>query len=109
MKQRGVVKLISAVRLTFRSAASVQASLILNTDYNNRARGVSFRINSGSGTPWDEASWDSFSWGGEEKTIGKWKYVVGKGYCASVQVKASVSTAIAWQDTSYQYQSAGML
>jgi len=109
MRQRGVVKLISAIRLTFRASSNAQASLILNTDYNNRPKGVSFRINSGSGTSWDEAEWDSFTWGGEEKTVGKWKYVVGKGYCASVRVNASVTTGVAWQDTSYQYQSAGML
>jgi len=109
MRARGVLKLISAMRLTFRASSNAQASLILNTDFNNRSRSVSFKISSGVATSWDEAEWDSFTWGGAEKTIGKWKYVVGKGYCASVRVTASVNTGVAWQDTSYQYQSAGML
>lgn len=109
LRNKGITKLISGLRLTFRTTSNVQASLILNTDYNSRSKSVSFRINGGTSTPWDTAAWDSFTWGGAEKTIGKWKYVAGKGYCASVRVKASVGVALAWQDTSYMYQGAGML
>lgn len=109
-KNRGLLKLISAIRLTFRASSAAQASLTVNTDFNSKARSVSFKIGTGTATQWNEAAWNSFQWGGAETTKGKWKIVSGKGYSASVKVTASISgQAIAWQDTSYMYQTAGML
>lgn len=110
LRQRDKMKLYSAVRLSFRSSGRVQVTVTMNTDYKKRSGRVQFFTQAGSGTAWDAAAWDSFIWGGDEATRGKWKIVTGKGYCGQVEVTANpLGQRISWQDTSYMYQMAGML
>lgn len=110
MRNRASVKLFSGVRINFRASSNAQINLALNTDFKSKPRSASYRVGVENGTPWDTAAWDSFVWGGGEVIRGKWKVLGGKGYCASVRVSSSVNgQALAWQDTAYMYQPAGMI
>jgi hypothetical protein len=110
LRTRGQVKLFNGIKVNFRASSNNQVQLILNTDFNSRSRSVTYRIGVIGGTEWDMSEWDSFEWGGGEVTRGKWKIVNGKGYCASLRIVGAVSgNPMAWQDTSYMYNPAGML
>ncbi|MBP2564525.1 hypothetical protein J2766_001084 [Agrobacterium tumefaciens] len=107
---RGSLKLVSAVKINFRSSGKVQINLSVNTDYKRRTKGVTFFTQATSGTEWNAESWNSFSWGGGEVTRGKWKMVAGRGYVVNVAVTASPrGQTLSWQDTGFIFNRAGML
>lgn len=107
---RSSLKLLSAVKVSFRSSGAVQVTLIVNTDFKRRTSGTTFLTQASSGTEWDTAEWGSFSWGGGEITKGKWKFITGKGYVVGIEVRASPrGKTLAWQDTAFIFNPAGML
>lgn len=109
-KKRGQEKLFTLARPIFQLSGSVQASLLLDVDFNTGIPNFSYAtLASGGGSPWDLSPWDVTPWGGDTQIIKDWQTVNGVGFAASLNVGIVSSIDLGWQSTDYAYQLGGIL
>jgi hypothetical protein len=109
-KSRGQEKLFTMARPIFSLNGTVQASLLLDVDYNSSVPNFSYSaVGGGGGSPWDTSPWDTSPWGGDTQIVKDWQSVNGIGFAASLNIGVVSSVDIGWQSTDYVYQKGGIL
>ncbi len=89
----GTVKSFKMAEAVFNSDGTVSTALDLNVDFSQTAGAtVSSTIDSGA-AKWDEALWDTGTWGGAEDIYRAWKSVTGIGRSASLRIRTQSTTA----------------
>jgi hypothetical protein len=101
---RGRMKQFTMCRPLLTSDGSIAPQIAVNVDFDRRSPGNLVSFTQGSFAQWDVAEWDVDVWPEEQALIANWVSVSGLGYCASIRMFGSVSTASGQESNSFTLQ-----
>lgn len=109
-KSRGQEKLFTMARPIFQLSGSLQAALLLDTDFKTSIPNFNYSTLTTSGNSlWDVSMWDVALWSGDVQIVKDWRTVNGVGFSASLNIGVVSSIDIGWQSTDYTFQLGGIL
>lgn len=108
---RGHLKRFTQCRPIFNSIGNPSVFITLATDFKTPDGSDALISSVGGGlSVWNEATWDTATWGGGTQITDQWKSVSGYGYCASLRTRAtSDSVQVSWQSTTYVWEKGGIM
>ena len=109
----GQLKRFTLVRPTFQTdngAPSVLCGINVDFDYQNQLGSVAFNPASTALGTWDNAIWDTATWGGLLSINRIWQGVTGLGFAAGINMSiASQGIDVHWVATDYVMERGGVL
>jgi len=109
----GQLKRFTLVRPTFQTdngAPSVLCGINVDFDYQNQLGAVAFNPASTALGTWDNAIWDTATWGGLLSINRIWQGVTGLGFAAGINMSiASQGIDVHWVATDYVMERGGVL
>lgn len=104
------VKRFTAVRPIFISNGSVNPSVIMNVDFQQKRTISSPSFTAGGGSAWDVSAWDVSSWESGSGITRRWQTVTGVGHCGGIRiVQDAKNITCQWVSTDIVYEQGGVL